>query len=227
MRELEEKPELYIATAVKMLDAEGMTKASNVLRSATVAVEETGFDNWNGGTRIWTVFVQIDPSEYALLGVSREVIEEQIQNRLKPLVEQLSDDWFGVTITPKVEIEKGWRKQSKEISTSVRRNIIDGLILDEVNWSGRLDDVEFLERLFDLEALPSTDSRFKTAAADIWQHRINNYDWPNDWVYSDNRLNIFGGTTDNFLRFLCELVHPVVRPDRNEALKLVPNLITS
>jgi hypothetical protein len=95
-------------------------------------------------------------------------------------------------------------------------------MIDQVAWSGRLGDVEFLQRLFDLESLPSHDSRFKNAAGDIWQHRVNNpTDWPDDWVYDDARLNLFQGPTETFLRFLCEMVHPVVRPDRNEALKLV------
>jgi len=40
-------------------------------------------------------------------------------------------------------------------------------------------------------------------------------------VYDDARFNLLKGPTDVFLRFLCEMVHPIVRPDRNEALKLV------
>jgi hypothetical protein len=84
--------------------------------------------------------------------------------------------------------------------------------------------VEFLERLYDLERLPSRDHRFKDAAGDIWQHRVNNpTDWPDDWVYSDARFTLLQGPSDHFLRFLCEMVHPVVRPDRSEALKLVQN----
>jgi hypothetical protein len=35
------------------------------------------------------------------------------------------------------------------------------------------------------------------------------------------RFNLLHGPTDTFLRFLCEVVHPVVRSDRNETLKLV------
>lgn len=88
-------------------------------------------------------------------------------------------------------------------------------------WYGCLDDVEFLSRLFDLQKLPSSDNRFKDAAGDIWQHCINNNDWDQDWIFSDDRFNLIDGSADTFLRFLCEVVHPVVRPDRDEALKLV------
>ncbi|WP_240996624.1 AbiJ-related protein [Pseudomonas viridiflava] len=43
-----------------------------------------------------------------------------------------------------------------------------------MTWHGQFDDVEFLSGLFDLQPLPSTDSRFKDAAGDIWQHRYSN-----------------------------------------------------
>ena len=198
-----------------------MLEAAGILRSSKVTVQETGFDNWDGGTRIWTIYLAIDPSEYAQLGVKREALQEQIKNRLEPIVEQFTNDWFQITITPSTHIDPDWREQAGEIPASVRRKIFDGLKLDEVKWYGRLDDVDFLGRIFDLESLPSGDNRFETSSGDIWQHRINNFDWEDDWIYSDSRFNLVGGPTNTFLRFLCEIVHPIVRPDRNEALKLV------
>jgi hypothetical protein len=81
--------------------------------------------------------------------------------------------------------------------------------------------VEFLSRIFDLQSLPSWDTRCKDAAGDIWQHCINNDDWLPDWVFSDSRFKLLDGPADTFLSFLCEIVNPVVRPDRDEALKLV------
>lgn len=111
-----------------------------------------------------------------------------------------------------------------EIDREIRQNILDGLRIENVNWSGKLDDVEFLSRIFDLEALPSLDSRFKTATADIWQHRMNNFDWEDDWVFGDPRINLLDGPSDTFLKFLCEMVHPVVRPDADEARAIVTQL---
>lgn len=221
MKRIEKQPESYLATTAKMLSADGMGYAASLLKRAKVKVEETGFDNWNGGTRIWTIYLEIDPTEYAQLGSQKDALEEQITNRITPIVEQFTQDWFNIKISPLIVTEPNWTEKSDGISTVTRRNIFDGLRVDGVGWSGRLDDVEFLGRLFDLEALPSGDSRFKTASGDIWQHRINNDDWPDDWVYEDSRFNFLNGPDDVFLRFLSEMVHPVVRPDRNEALKLV------
>lgn len=97
-----------------------------------------------------------------------------------------------------------------------RRTIFDELSVRNTNWSGRLDEPAFLARLYDLTALPSYDFRYKRADRDIWQHRVNNFDWPNDWVFTDPRFQLLQGPDEVFLRFLCEVVHPVVRPDADE-----------
>src|SRR5436309_245617 len=103
------------------------------------------------------------------------------------------------------------------ISQITRRDIADAIIV-EVKWNGRLEESEFLARLFDLNSLPSTDGRFKNAEGDIWQHRVNNpEDWNDDWIFSDQRFNLMRCDDEVFLRFLCETIHPVVRADVTEA----------
>ena len=88
-----------------------------------------------------------------------------------------------------------------------------------IYWWGRLDESEFLARLYDLEALPSQDPRFASAGEDIWQHRENNLDWENDWIFHDARFEL--ATSDQkLLRFLAETLHPTVRSDRHEIERL-------
>ena len=107
-----------------------------------------------------------------------------------------------------------------KISEATRRDIFDSIVIENVPWNGRLEELDFLARLFDLKSLPSTDGRFKDAYDDIWQHRINNYDWDDDWVFSDTRFNLLHGEDEMFLRFLCETLHPVVRTDAEEIERL-------
>lgn len=107
-----------------------------------------------------------------------------------------------------------------KISQLTRRDLIDSMVAEKVNWCGRLEESEFLSRLFDLQSLPSTDGRFKDAAGDIWQHRVNNFDWDDDWVFYDSRFSLMNGDDEVFLRFLCETLHPVVRSDVTESERL-------
>lgn len=108
-----------------------------------------------------------------------------------------------------------------QISQLTRRDIVDAITVEKINWSGRLEEQAFLSRLFNLSLLPSTDGRFKNAAGDIWQHRVNNDDWDDDWVFHDPRFELMNGDDDIFLNFLCETVHPVVRSDVEESEKIV------
>ncbi len=110
---------------------------------------------------------------------------------------------------------------SNAVSEVTRRAIVDFLVASGVNWAGRLEEGDFLARLYDLASLPSNDHRLRNAAADIHQHRVNWQDWEDDWVFYDSRFNLLHGPDEQFLRFLCETVHPVVRMNTEEARDLV------
>ncbi|MEO6941538.1 MAG: hypothetical protein ABI124_00825, partial [Terrimesophilobacter sp.] len=101
------------------------------------------------------------------------------------------------------------------ITEITRRKILDSISLG-VWWAGRLEEPDFLRRIYDLDKLPSYDSRYSSALGDIRQHRVNNpSDWPDDWIFSDDRFGLANGSDEILLRFLAEMLHPVVPP--NEA----------
>lgn len=217
----EQHDEALLATVEAMLAAEGMAEAAELLREADADVVETGYDNWNGGTHLYTVFLSINPASFGRLGAKRATLEEQITARVKLVYEQDDNSWFSAVIRPRIQPRPDWRTAPAGLSHRVRRNIIDGLKVDNIPWMGALEDVEFLQRLWDLETMPSTDSRYKDAAGDIWQHRWNNHDWEDNWIFEDKRFDLIDGPADRFLAFLAEMVHPVVRPDRNQSLEMV------
>jgi hypothetical protein len=107
------------------------------------------------------------------------------------------------------------------ISEATRRDIVDFLMVEQVSWSGRLEESAFLGRIWDLSHVSSTDARFNDAAGDIWQHRVNNpYDWDDDWVFHDERFDVLHADDELFVRFLAEMLHPAVRPDLDEVRQL-------
>jgi very-short-patch-repair endonuclease len=106
------------------------------------------------------------------------------------------------------------------ITHVTRRRLIEGFAQMPTHWSGELDEVDFLARLYPLEEMPSADRRYDTAGRDIFQHRVlNPFDWPDDWIFTDERF----GLADNdeaLLAFLVEILHPEVRTDLAEVEQL-------
>ncbi len=79
---------------------------------------------------------------------------------------------------------------------------------------GRLTAIEFLERLYHLEDMPSTDHRYKNAKGDIYCHTVSFDDWPEFWFLDDERFELKDGAEDeSILKFICEMLHPAVREE--------------
>ncbi len=86
----------------------------------------------------------------------------------------------------------------------------------EYPYYGRLEVIDFLERLYDLASMKSNDPRFKNAKEDIVCHTINNIDYPHCWVFEDDRFELKNGTDEIFLKFICEIFHPLVRDEKKQ-----------
>lgn len=108
-----------------------------------------------------------------------------------------------------------------KITQITRKDLFDAIVIEEINWSGSLEESEFLARVYNLQEIRSTDQRFPDAAGDIWQHRVNNYDWEDHWIFHDSRFQLMNGDDEILLRFLAETVHPIVRSDVTESQRLV------
>ncbi|MFJ9203101.1 AbiJ-related protein [Streptomyces flaveolus] len=109
--------------------------------------------------------------------------------------------------------------------TSVTRNDIFNYLREISSpWWGKLDEVTFLEDLYDLVQPTADNSWLSTVRADIQQHRINNYDLDDDWIFEDPRLELSDGPDEVLLAFLARTVHPEVAVGVEEATKQVEEL---
>lgn len=105
------------------------------------------------------------------------------------------------------------------ISTISKREIrdvlMDGIYKKEFYFYGTESEISFLERIVDLNNLPSDDPRFDNMLRDIWQHTVNNDDWDLDWIFTDERLNL-KYNDQLFKEFLEQIFHPMVRNNKSE-----------
>ncbi|MFJ8295602.1 serine/threonine protein kinase [Streptomyces sp. NPDC094447] len=241
----EQLGERVLAQAAAVFAARSDIGATELLR----AVERLEFErtedgyttssNWND--YYWAVILYVD-------AVDTPSFDDEVLNHLLPTISDVAaqNDRPAVNkilVKPALRApDANWRQalsggqestlflpedtrigegESTRITEVTRMRLFDTLRLQETDWAGRLEEAEFLKRIFNLDAFESYDSRFKTAEGDIYQHRVNNDDWELDWVFTDERFGLRNGPDSILLRFLSEMLHPVVRNDEAELQKLL------
>lgn len=205
-----------LPTVIDMLRQRGENDALQVMAQAEIDLQETGHDNWNGGTELWTAYFRIPVSLFISVEAKRDQIAHVIRENLELVIGRDSGFWVTAEISPAKILPRGQKVPDGRISERTRAAVLDEMRARNTVWFGALDEIGFLSRIFDLSSLPSTDNRFENAEGDIWQHCVNNNDWPLDWIYSDRRFRIYAADQSVFLSFICEIVHPIVRTDAAE-----------
>lgn len=88
-------------TAIALMQTRGHDKFCQLIQQADVSVVNTDFDNWNGGTYGYTVYLSLPVKVYASLS------KDEIDEAEKTLVESLNEatkgddnDYFNVQIAP-------------------------------------------------------------------------------------------------------------------------------
>jgi len=164
--------------------------------------------NWDHTVRVMRVYEEC-------------IIDAELEYREK-LVQQLARNGFRFTDADKIE----YVGATNRITEVTRTRVLDFLRTNTggTRWSGRFEEADFLKRLYNLTAIPSDDPRFPDAQGDILQHRVNNEDWDDDWVFHDPRFELSSGTDGMLLRFLAEMLHPAARTDPTEVTILLSGL---
>lgn len=82
------------------------------------------------------------------------------------------------------------------------------------NYHGRRTEVQFLEKLYDLDTTdnPWTDS----LREEIIQHTVRNDDYPYGWVFEDPRFDLMAGNDETFLKFIAQIFHPLIRSEKSD-----------
>lgn len=101
-----------------------------------------------------------------------------------------------------------------QITEVTRHAVLDALLLRSGSYHGKQEPLSFLKKIWDLSSMPSTDTRFSDAEADIWQHTINNDDWDDAYLLKEY-LGLTSCSDRVFFRFVEAAVHPTIG-DRDE-----------
>ena len=205
-----------LPTVAEMLRLKNEVDALRVLTLAEVDLDQVGYDNWNGGTELWTARLRIPVDIFVSIEDKVERLIEVIDKNTSTVLGKDTGFWLNVEIGPQTLAPPNFKSPDGTISPKTRAAVLDELRAKETIWYGEANEVDFLNGIFDLASMPSFDSRFETAEGDIWQHRINNDDWPLDWLFGDSRFSLYDLDQETFLRFITEVLNPAIRKDPSE-----------
>ncbi|OIV37689.1 hypothetical protein BIV57_09680 [Mangrovactinospora gilvigrisea] len=121
-------------------------------------------------------------------------------------------------------IDRNRANEAPTITAVTRRDIFKYVRGISRPWWGDMNEITFLEGLYDLDRGPGGNKQVGTVRADIQQHRIKNQDLPDDWIFQDPRLELADGPDEVLLDFLARMVHPEVVANVEEAMKHVEEL---
>lgn len=144
--ELQNEIEGFIAALARLFAHRGASTEVAVLALGKARCEVTGYDNWDGGTDIHTVTIELPPPLYAQVAGRIESVEQSLQEAAGQLLKRYSHSWLqGFVITPEFATDASWRNRAKQWlegkgvtnqgrvrSDNVAPYVVDGLLFRSV-----------------------------------------------------------------------------------------------
>lgn len=84
-----------------------------ILARSKACIEQTEYDNWNGGTYYYAINLNIPASLFAQIDEFREDIEKDMLRRMEPLLRSYTNEHIGeVRICMEMESDENWRQNA-------------------------------------------------------------------------------------------------------------------
>ena len=96
----------------QLFAAEGKAREVAILTIAQSSIEQTGYDNWDGGTDIYTIYLHVPPALYAQLNGQQHDIEKLFQEKATGILRLYHRTWVGFEIVPELYTDEQWREKA-------------------------------------------------------------------------------------------------------------------
>ena len=107
-------PNPLLATVARLFAKDGATREVAILANAAATIEQTDHDNWNGGTDIFAIYLQIPYWLYGQIDSEIKEIEESILEKIRPVLRHYPNDAVNeIVITPSLATDTNWQEKAK------------------------------------------------------------------------------------------------------------------
>lgn len=106
-------PEAILGTLARLFAAEGAAREVAILTYSSPELVETNYDNWNGGTTTYSLYLHVPLSLYPQLKEGMGLVEQAILDKAQIFLEQFPNDHLTqVKIVPAVVEDPQWREKA-------------------------------------------------------------------------------------------------------------------
>lgn len=121
-----QNPEALIATIARICELERRGAEAELLKNCTVELEQIDYDNWNGGTYIYGLYLQVTPEHYAQISFRLQDVEKVILEHTQALIRHDQNSHISqVMIIPKVSALSVIPQRAYRVSTTDLMKDID------------------------------------------------------------------------------------------------------
>lgn len=125
MADIIQDSKALILTLQELFRHEDNHPECNILSNAEVKIEQVGYDNWNGGTDIYGLYLEVPTNIYATHEEHLKTIEESISGKLRPILRKYPNVWIGeVVISPRLSTP---RSQQNKVYSISDKSLLEGI----------------------------------------------------------------------------------------------------
>jgi hypothetical protein len=114
-REFAKDIDLLVQNVARLFAHEGNAKIVSILSYAKISAEQTGYDNWDGGVDIYSVYLEIPQAIYQEINAELEAISKAIEEKLGTFMHRYAGTWIGgIAISPQLIESENWQRDARD-----------------------------------------------------------------------------------------------------------------
>lgn len=104
---------LLIQNAARLFAQEGDAKLVSILVFSKITTAQTGYDNWDGGKYIFSIYIDIPHRIYLEIKSELDNISQKIHEKLQSFMHLYKDTWIGdIFISPQLIDLPDWQQKA-------------------------------------------------------------------------------------------------------------------
>ncbi|MEI6847807.1 MAG: hypothetical protein WCK32_07205 [Chlorobiaceae bacterium] len=202
---------VYMVTEI--LKEEKLEELTELLNNSLVTIDQTGYDNWNGGTYLYTLYLTVDIGTFVKIRDRVQSIESELLEKFRIATRHNENESISnITIVPKAKLNIDWGRLAG-ISTKEHLikdvNFLKNSMISVSTGGPRIQDInDEYKKKFILtdKALQKLNFKNPNTYKDLWE-------WYGKWSSSFSKYNERRTYINEMYNSLIQMLEETEKPE--------------